>query len=63
LERGHSVPAFMFVETEQTARTVDDELVEVLSQTSIPKQVWPEMLGMSLESRKAFAAYLDQQVL
>jgi transcriptional regulator with XRE-family HTH domain len=77
LEQGRSVPAFTllsklgqelgvdigyFVETEQTARTVDDELAEALSHTSIPKKVWPEILGLSLEGRKAIADYLKQQV-
>jgi hypothetical protein len=50
------------VEAEQDARHVDAQLVEELSHTPIPKQVWPEILGMSLEGRKAIAAYLTQQV-
>jgi transcriptional regulator with XRE-family HTH domain len=78
LEKGRSVPSFTllyriakdlgvdigyFVETEQDARHVDEHLVEELSQTSIPKRVWPEILGMSLEGRKAIMDYLQQQVL
>ena len=35
---------------------------EELSHTTIPKQVWPEILGMSLEGRKAIVDYLEQQV-
>jgi transcriptional regulator with XRE-family HTH domain len=77
LEKGKSIPSFTlldrlakelgvpisyFVETEQEARTVDEELVEELGRTAIPKTVWPEILGMSLEGRKALAAYLKQQV-
>ena len=77
LEKGRSVPSFtllhrlakelgvpigFFVETEQDARQADDRLVEELSHTTIPKQVWPEILGMSLEGRKAIADYLEQQV-
>jgi transcriptional regulator with XRE-family HTH domain len=77
LEKGRSVPSFtllsrigqelgvpigFFVEAEQDARHVDAQLVEELSHTPIPKQVWPEILGMSLEGRKAIAAYLTQQV-
>ena len=77
LEKGRSVPSFtvlnqigqqlgvplsFFVETEQDARQVDEQLVEGLSNTAIPKQVWPEILGMSLEGRKAIAAYLKPQV-
>jgi transcriptional regulator with XRE-family HTH domain len=76
LEKGRSVPSFtllsrigqelgvpigFFVETEQAARHVDDQLVEELSHTPIPKQVWPEILSMSLEGRKALADYLEQQ--
>ena len=64
LEKGRSVPSFtllsrigqelgvpigFFVEAEQDARHVDEQLVEELSHTPIPKQVWPEILGMSLE--------------
>ncbi len=56
------VPIGFFVETEQDARHVDEQLVEELSHTTIPKQVWPEILGMSLEGRKAIADYLEQQV-
>ena len=48
--------------TEQDARQADERLVEEFSHTTIPKQVWPEILGMSLEGRKALAAYLTQQV-
>lgn len=77
LEKGRSTPSFLvlnriaqevgvtigfFVETEQDARQVDEELVEQLSQTSIPKSVWPELLGMSLEGRKDLADFLKQQV-
>jgi transcriptional regulator with XRE-family HTH domain len=77
LEKGKSTPSFLvlnqiaqqlgvtmgfFVETEQNARTVDDQLVEELTHTAIPKRVWPEILGLSLEGRKAVAAYLKQQV-
>jgi transcriptional regulator with XRE-family HTH domain len=66
LEKGKSIPSFLalnqiaqqlgisigfFVETEQDAH-----------QTAIPKKIWPEMLGMSLEGRKAIADYLKQQV-
>jgi transcriptional regulator with XRE-family HTH domain len=76
LEKGRSVPSFtllhrlaeelgvpigFFVEAEQDARHVDEQLVEELSHTPIPKQVWPEILGMSLEGRKAIADYLEQQ--
>ena len=76
LEKGRSVPSFtllhrlaeelgvpigFFVEAEQDARHVDEQLVEELSHTPIPKQVWPEILGMSLEGRKALAVYLEQQ--
>jgi hypothetical protein len=50
------------VEAEQDARQVDAQLVEELSHTPIPKQVWPEILGLSLEGRKALADYLEQQV-
>jgi transcriptional regulator with XRE-family HTH domain len=75
LEKGRSVPSFtllsrigqelgvpigFFVETEQDARHVDAQLVEELSHTPIPKQVWPEILSMSLEGRKALADYLEQ---
>jgi hypothetical protein len=35
--------------------------VEELSHTPIPKKVWPEILGMSLEGRKALADYLEQE--
>jgi hypothetical protein len=45
----------------QDARQVDEQLVDELSHTPIPKLVWPEVLGMSLEGRKALAAYLEQQ--
>ena len=76
LEKGRSVPSLLlhrlaeelgvpigfFVETEQDARHVDEQLVEELSHTTIPKQVWPEILGISLEGRKAIADYLEQQV-
>ena len=77
LEKGRSVPSFtllsrigqelgvpigFFVEAEQDARQVDERLVEELAHTSIPKQVCPEILGMSLEGRKAIADYLKQQV-
>ena len=76
LEKGRSVPSFTllsklaqdlgvdigyFVATEQDARHVDELLVEELSHTPIPKRVWPEILGMSLEGRKAIADYLEQQ--
>jgi transcriptional regulator with XRE-family HTH domain len=76
LEKGRSVPSFtllnrigqelgvpigFFVEAEQDARHVDEQLVEELSHTPIPKQVWPEILSMSLEGRKALADYLEQQ--
>jgi transcriptional regulator with XRE-family HTH domain len=76
LEKGRSVPSFtllsrigqelgvpigFFVEAEQDARHVDEQLVEKLSHTPIPKQVWPEILGMSLEGRKAIADYLEQE--
>jgi transcriptional regulator with XRE-family HTH domain len=76
LEKGRSVPSFtllsrigqelgmpigFFVETEQDARQVDEQLVEELSHTTIPKQVWPEILDMSLEGRKALADYLKEQ--
>ena len=56
------MPIGFFVETEQDARHVDEQLVEELSHTTIPKQVWPEILGISLEGRKAIADYLEQQV-
>ena len=77
LEKGRSVPSFtllsrigqelgvpigFFVEAEQAARQVDEELVDDLSHTPIPKKIWPEILGMSLEGRKAIADYLEQQV-
>jgi transcriptional regulator with XRE-family HTH domain len=77
LEKGRSVPSFtllsrigqelgvpigFFVEAEQDARHVDEQLVEELSHTPIPKQVWPEILSMSLEGRKVIADYLTQQV-
>jgi hypothetical protein len=55
------VPIGFFVEAEQDARQVDERLVEEHAHTSIPKQVWPEILGMSLEGRKAIADYLEQQ--
>src|SRR5919206_1073373 len=73
LEKGRSVPSFtllsrigqvpigFFVEAEQDARHVDEQLVEELSHTTIPKQVWPEILDMSLEGRKALADYLKEQ--
>jgi transcriptional regulator with XRE-family HTH domain len=76
LEKGRSVPSFtllnrigqelgvpigFFVETEQDARQVDERLVEDLSHTTIPKQVWPEILDMSLEGRKAITDYLEQE--
>ena len=76
LEKGRSVPSFtllnrigqelgvpigFFVETEQDARQVDERLVEDLSHTTIPKQVWPEILDMSLEGRKAITDYLEQK--
>ena len=76
LEKGRSVPSFtllsrigqelgvpigFFVEAEQDARHVDEQLVEELSHTPIPKQVWPEILSMGLEGRKALADYLEQQ--
>jgi transcriptional regulator with XRE-family HTH domain len=77
LDKGRSVPSFtvlnqtgqelgvplsFFVETEQDARQVDEQLVEELSHTPIPKRVWPELLGMSLEGREALVDYLQQQV-
>ena len=77
LEKGKSIPSFTllnrlaqdlgvdigyFVETEQIARNVDDQLVWELGHTAIPKRVWPELLGLSLEGRKAIAQYLKQQV-
>ena len=76
LEKGRSVPSFtllsrigqelgvpigFFVEAEQDARHVDEQLVEELSHTPIPKKIWPEILSMSLEGRKALADYLEQQ--
>jgi transcriptional regulator with XRE-family HTH domain len=76
LEKGRSVPSFtllsrigqelgvpigFFVETEQDARQVDERLVEDLSHTTIPKKIWPEILDMSLEGRKALVDYLEQQ--
>src|ERR671939_1564870 len=77
LEKGRSVPSFtllhrlaeelgvpigFFVETEQDARHVDEQLVEELNHTTIPNKIWPEMLGMSLEGPKAIVDYLTQQV-
>jgi transcriptional regulator with XRE-family HTH domain len=56
------VPIGFFVEAELDARHVDEQLVEELSHTPIPKRVWPEILDMSLEGRKAIADYLKQQV-
>ena len=56
------VPIGFFVETEQDARHVDEQLVEELSHTTIPKKIWPEILGMSLEGPKAIVDYLEQQV-
>jgi transcriptional regulator with XRE-family HTH domain len=53
-----------FVESEHEARAVDDVLMLELSRSPspIPKSVWPEILGLSLEGRKAIAEYLKQQV-
>jgi transcriptional regulator with XRE-family HTH domain len=51
-----------FVETEQRARNIDDQLVLELGHTAIPKRVWPGILGMSLEDRKAIADYLKPHV-
>ena len=77
LEESQSIPAFTllyrlaqdlgmdigyFVETEPLARNLDDQLVWELGQTSIPKRVWPELLGMSLEARKAIADHLRPHV-
>jgi transcriptional regulator with XRE-family HTH domain len=51
-----------FVETEQRARNVADQLVWELGHTAIPQRVWPELLGMSLEARKAIADHLRPHV-
>ncbi len=76
LEKGRSVPSFtllsrlgnelgvdigFFVETEREAQTVDDALVDALAKTSLPQRVWPEILSMSIEGRKAILQYLEQQ--
>lgn len=76
LEKGRSVPSFtllsrlgnelgvdigFFVETEREAQTVDDALVDALAKTSLPQRVWPEILAMSIEGRKAVLDYLQQQ--
>jgi hypothetical protein len=50
-----------FVATEQDACQMDEKLVEKLTHTPIPKKVWPEIVGMSLEDRKAIADYLKEQ--
>jgi transcriptional regulator with XRE-family HTH domain len=55
------VPISFFVETEQDAQKVNEELLAELSQTTSPESVWSELLGMSLEGRKAIE-YLKQQV-
>ena|SRR5919202_2150984 len=75
LEKGRSVPSFTllsklaqdlgvsigyFVESEHEARVVDNVLVLELSRSPIPKRVWPELLGLSLEGRKALAEHLAQ---
>jgi transcriptional regulator with XRE-family HTH domain len=75
LEKGRSVPSFTllsklaqdlgvsigyFVESEHEARVVDNVLVLELSRSPIPKRVWPELLELSLEGRKALAEHLAQ---
>jgi transcriptional regulator with XRE-family HTH domain len=76
LEKGRSVPSFtllsrlgnelgvdigFFVETEREAQTVDDSLVDALAKTSLPQRIWPEILSMSIEGRKAILEFLEQQ--
>jgi len=76
LEKGRSVPSFtllsrlgnelgvdigFFVETEREAQTVDDALVDTLAKTSLPQRVWPEILSMSIEARKALLQFLEEQ--
>jgi len=76
LEKGKSVPSFtllyrlaqvlgvdigFFVETERTATEIDQRLEQALGRTSIPRQVWPEFFGLSLQTREALLNFLEQQ--
>lgn len=75
LEKGRSVPSFtllsrlggelgvdigFFVHTEQEAQTVDDQLKEILEKSSLPKNVWPEIFGLSIDTRKALVNYMQE---
>jgi transcriptional regulator with XRE-family HTH domain len=74
LEKGRSVPSFtllsrlggelgvdigFFVDTEKEAQTVDDQLAEILTDSSLPKDVWSEIFGLSIDARKALVDYLQ----
>ncbi len=58
LEKGRSVPSFTLLSRIGQVLGVP---IEELSHTLILKRVWPEILGLSLEGRKAVAEYLAQQ--
>jgi transcriptional regulator with XRE-family HTH domain len=77
LEKGRSVPSFtllsrlggelgvdigFFVDTEKEAQTVDDELGQILAESSLPKDVWPEIFGLSINARKALLNFLQESV-
>lgn len=76
LEKGMSVPSFtllshlaevlgtnisFFVSMEHEAQTVDEQLTAALAHTTISEAVWPELLSLSLDARKAIAAFLADQ--
>jgi transcriptional regulator with XRE-family HTH domain len=74
LEKGRSVPSFTllsrlghvlgvdigyFVQTEEEAQQVDTELALLLEQSSIPKNVWPEIFNLSIDTRKALLKFMQ----
>jgi transcriptional regulator with XRE-family HTH domain len=74
LEKGKSVPSFtllyrlaqvlgvdigFFVETERTATEIDTRLEQALGRTSLPRQIWPELFGLSLPAREALLSFLE----
>jgi transcriptional regulator with XRE-family HTH domain len=74
LEKGRSVPSFTllsrlghvlgvdigyFVQTEEEAQQVDTDLAALLEQSSMPKNVWPEIFNLSIDTRKALLKFMQ----